>query len=139
MTLTYDPRDDGQFRRTIIEGTDGNGDYHRAKVNAQGEVAIAGSFSASPATSSSASVTRVATSNVSAQLLAANVNRVGVIIVNESAYTMYVKYGTTASPTDYTYRLPANSVLEIGFGWIGRIDAVLNDGTGAAQITEMFP
>jgi hypothetical protein len=82
-------------------------------------------------------VTRVATSTASAQLLVANANRKGVIIVNESSGVMYLKFGTTASSTSYTYRLVSNAVVEIAFGYTGRIDAILNTGSGNAQITEL--
>ena len=87
-------------------------------------------------------ITRVASSAVSVQLLAANTNRLGVIVVNDSSQTLYLKFGTTASATDYTYKIRSQTSVEIIFSsfiYTGRIDGIWAAANGAAQITELAP
>jgi hypothetical protein len=89
------------------------------------------------AMSATATITRVATSTSSAQLLAANTDRNQATIVNDSAAAiLYVKFGTTASATDYSYLLYPNDTL-VADRYTGRIDGILSTGTGNAQITEL--
>lgn len=117
-------------RALQVAGSDGS-NLRPIKTDPQGRVATYQQ-------SGTASVTRVATSGTSATLLTANAARKGAIIVNESAAVMFVKYGATASATSYTYRITANGVLVIDFGWTGQIDAILSTGSGNAQITELL-
>lgn len=91
---------------------------------------------ATEAKSGTATETRVATSTTSATLLAANAARLGAVIVNDGPKLLYVKFGTTASATSYTYKLAPDDRVEVPFNFTGRIDAVLASGTGNAQITE---
>ena len=86
----------------------------------------------------------VTTSQVSdtgstAQLLAANADRLGATITNDSSAALYVKLGTTASTTDYTVRLVQYAYYEVPFGYTGRIDGIWasDPGDGAARITEL--
>jgi hypothetical protein len=86
-----------------------------------------------------ATLSRVATSGTSATLLSSNADRRHFLIVNESATaTLYVKFGVTASATDYTIALGPMSLYEspIG-GYTGRVDAVLSTGSSNAQVTEL--
>lgn len=79
---------------------------------------------------------RVATSTTSAQLIAANASRKKVVIHNDSAGILYVKFGTTASATDFTYRLASQTDKAIT-KYTGRIDGILDTGTGNAQVSEV--
>jgi hypothetical protein len=90
-----------------------------------------------PVTSSSANLSQVVlTSNTSTQLLAANAARKKVIIFAPKA-TLYVKFGTTASATSFTYAIvAANTSLEIDM-WVGRIDA-LSTVNQTVNITELI-
>ena len=84
----------------------------------------------------SATIARVATSGTVATLLAASGARNAVIIVNESAAVMYVKYGSAATATSYTYAIVAGGTLEAAqpvYG--GIITGILASGTGNAQVT----
>jgi len=92
-----------------------------------------------PEKTSTATLTNVATSTASAQLLAANTSRRGVIIHNDSSGILYVKYGTTASATSFTYRLTSQATLELPTSpmYTGRIDGILDTGTGTARVTEL--
>ena len=86
-----------------------------------------------------ATLSNVATSNASAQLLASNAARKGAIIYNDSLVVMYVKFGTTASATSFTYYLVAGATLELPSSpvYTGRIDAILASSTGTARVTEL--
>jgi hypothetical protein len=86
-----------------------------------------------------AAITRVATSTTSATVLAANTSRKGFIVVNESAATMYLKFGATASATSYSIPIAAGGTYDsTGVGALhpGVLDAILASGTGNAQVTE---
>ena len=83
-----------------------------------------------------ATITRVATSTSSAQLAAANTNRIQLTVVNDSAATLFVKYGTTASSTDYTWKLGPDEVAVVT-RYTGRVDGIVSTGTGNAQVTEL--
>lgn len=80
---------------------------------------------------------RVATSATFAPLLAASGSRRMVHIFNESAAILYVKYGNTASATDYTLQIAAGGYYETPSGnpYSGLITGILASGTGFAQIT----
>lgn len=80
--------------------------------------------------------TRVATSTTLATLKAANTNRKGLTVYNESAAILYVLCGSGASATNYTYACPANGYYELPYSYTGGITAILASGTGNAQVTE---
>ena len=101
---------------------------------------VSGSVTANPGTVSTASVpAQVAGSATSVTLLASNGSRKGAIFVNDSTAILYVKFGTTASTTSYTYKLAAGDTLEIPTRpvYTGRIDGIWASATGAAAITEL--
>lgn len=101
-------------------------------------------------------VTRVASSITTVTLLAANSNRLTAIIVNDSSSVLYVKMGTGASATDYTYKMAAGETRELPVpspsptprrtgtlvysppvGYTGVLTGVWVTANGAAQITEL--
>lgn len=87
-------------------------------------------------TTSTAVVTSVADTATSTTLVAASTTAKERIIQNDSASILYVKFGTTASATDYTVKLLQDDVLTTQY--IGRIDGIWSaDSTGAAKITEL--
>lgn len=96
-------------------------------------VPVSGSFTSSSA--STATVSNVAVSASVATLLAANPSRIKAVIHNESG-TLFVKYGTGASSTSYTYRLTANSTLE-STQYTGPITAIKASGSSSALVTEL--
>ena len=86
----------------------------------------------------SATITRVATSTTTAALAALNANRKACIIVNESAAVLYVKFGATATATDYTYAVAAGGTLELPQPiYCGLVHGILAAGAAAssAQVT----
>ncbi len=73
--------------------------------------------------------------NTSATALAANPNRKGVIIFNP-AQPFYIKFGTTASTTSFTYKITAaNTTTELA-NYTGRID-VMSQNAQTINITEV--
>ena len=80
---------------------------------------------------------RVSTSTTFANLATASSSRKMVHIFNESAAILYVKYGNTASATDYTVQVAAGGYYETPSGnpYSGLITGILASGTGFAQVT----
>lgn len=97
------------------------------------------SLAAAPDPVDSATVTSVNSSSSSQQLLAANDSRHGVMAVNTDANACLLKYGSTASSTSFTVRIPANSYWEMPQPiYRGRIDVIWEgDGEGALVVTEI--
>jgi hypothetical protein len=87
--------------------------------------------------SSTSSITSVSASASSVTLLSANANRRGAAIYNDSAFTCYVKFGTTASATSFTVLLGRYDYYEVPFGYTGRIDGIWGAAVGSARISEL--
>lgn len=83
--------------------------------------------------------TNVPAAVATTMLLAANSNRLGFRIQNESNVPLYVKYGSTASLTSYTAKvLPDGWLAEDGYS--GIIHGIWAAGaTGNARVTEITP
>lgn len=89
-----------------------------------------------PVTSSSAVITRVATSASSVLLLAANANRKGLIITTETGAANYVAFAATASLTSYSYLMGSQTTLEKS-SYTGPVSLIRASGTGNVQVTEL--
>ncbi len=82
-----------------------------------------------------ATVTNVTTTGANLTLLAANANRKKAIFHCEAS-TQYIKLGTTASSTSYTYKVATNNTtIEIA-GYTGQIDSLGTAGK-AILVTEL--
>lgn len=92
-----------------------------------------------PYPASTGTLTNVSASATSVTLLAANSNRLGAIVYNDSSASMYLKYGTTASSTSFTDFVPpgARWAMPTGELYTGRIDAIWSSATGTARVTEL--
>lgn len=97
---------------------------------------VVGTVTANPPVSSSATITRVATSTTAATALAANASRKQAIITTELGNT-YVAFGSTATTTNYTYLLTPSSVLEVPTSWTGSISVIRSSASGSIQVTEI--
>ena len=87
---------------------------------------------------SAAAHTTVATSTVSATLLAANAARRQVFIYNDSNKTLYVAFAATATATAFAVLIPGNGQWEsVLNGYTGVISGLLESGTGNARVTEV--
>lgn len=94
---------------------------------------------AAPRAATTATLTNTASSasNV-ANLVALNTNRLGLTIFNDSSAILFLKYGTTASATSFTYEIPALAQWEMPVDptYTGRIDGIWASANGNARITE---
>lgn len=81
----------------------------------------------------------LASSASSAQLLAANANRKGLLLTNTDANAVYLYYGTTATATKFTVKIPADGYWEMPRPiYTGRIDVVWSaDGSGSLIGSEL--
>lgn len=102
------------------------------QTTARGELLSShGAFSTAAVTS-----TTVATSSVT--VIAANSNRRALLLYNDGGNVVYVKFGTSASTSSFTVRLPANTVYELPVPmYSGIITAIRSSGTGAVLATEV--
>ena len=80
--------------------------------------------------------TNVSNSVTSVTLKAANTARIKLVVVNDdTAATLYVKEGATASATSYTYKLlPGDTVIIDDYQ--GIVDGLASAATGTARVTE---
>jgi len=89
---------------------------------------------------SAATLANVSSSASSVTLFAA-ADRVDVqnrILHNDSSAILYLKYGTTASDTSYTYEVAAGAHWEAPYPvYTGRIDGIWASANGAARTTEV--
>lgn len=119
----------------VISAGDGQGPSLGA---ASGGSSGGGGF---PIQVAAASITSVNSDSVTAQLLAANASRRGLIVVNTDANALYLKYGTTATTAGggYTAIIPANGYWEMPLPiYTGRIDGIwAANGAGLAELTEL--
>ena len=83
--------------------------------------------------------TSVNSANTSTQLLAANANRKGLIIVNTDANALYIDIsGGSAATTRYTKKLATDEQWECPYAPVTAITGIwAADGAGAALITEL--
>lgn len=95
-----------------------------------------------PATT--ATLVNVAGSASSVTLIALNTARLGGVIVNDSTAILYIKYGSAASATSYTYVLPGSvggvgATLELPAipKYTGIITGLWASATGNARTTEL--
>lgn len=103
-----------------------------------GSVTVDGSLTITDSGNTTATRTNVARSASNQTLLASNTGRKGATIYNDSNSTLYVKFGTTASTTDFTVALDQADYYEIPFHYSGRIDGIWGSaGAGNARMTEI--
>lgn len=91
------------------------------------------------ATYSTSNVTSVVSAAVSTSILASNANRRMAVMVNDTDKNAYVKLGTTASTTSFSYKLTPGQTLELPFPvYTGAIDAIWDTSpTGSMRVTEI--
>lgn len=110
-----------------------DGDYAPLEVDAVGSLWVR------QQTVSASSDVSLASSASSAQLLAANTSRRGLLLTNTDANAVYLYYGTTASATKFTVKIPSGGYWEMPQPiYTGRIDAIwAADGSGSLIGSEL--
>ena len=86
--------------------------------------------------SSACSLTLIDSVNTNTTLLASNANRVGVTIFNDSTASLYVRFGSTASTSDFHVLLAPGGYFEMPFRYTGRIDGIWSAANGKARVGE---
>ena len=99
--------------------------------------AIVGTLGTTPSTV--ANKTNVAASITSVTLLAANANRLGASIYNDSAAELLVSMGATASPTNFSVDMLPGAYFEVPASYTGVISGIWAAATGNARVTEYVP
>lgn len=86
--------------------------------------------------SSTGTQTSVAGSAASVTILAANANRRGASIYNDSTAILYIRMQATASTSNFSVKLFPEDFYEVPFGYTGIIDGIWASATGNARVTE---
>ena len=91
-----------------------------------------------PAKSAAPTNANVSSSASNVTLIAANANRKGFTIYNDSAEVLYVKFGATASTTSFNVKMAPGSLYEsnAGVNYTGIIDGIWAAADGAARVGE---
>lgn len=90
-----------------------------------------------PAPASTATLSNVASSATSVTVLAANSLRRLATFYNDSTQDVRLKFGTTASATDFSVYLPSLGSLSLnGEDYSGRIDGIWISANGSMRVTE---
>ena len=85
-----------------------------------------------------ATLSNVASSATNVTVLAANANRKGAIIVNDSTAYLYLKFGATATTSSYTVKLYPDDYYEVPEPvYVGIIDGIWSAANGSARVTEL--
>lgn len=81
----------------------------------------------------------LASTTTSAQLIAANTARKGMVLTNTDSNSVYIYYGTTAVATKFTVIIPPGALWEMPWPiYTGRIDAIwAGNGTGSLIGSEL--
>lgn len=87
-------------------------------------------------------LTNVAGSASSVTILAANNDRKGAIVTNDSSAVLYLKFGSLASTTSYTVTVAGSAAApfasyEVPFGYVGVLTGLWASATGNARVTEI--
>ncbi len=93
-----------------------------------------------PIRSGVANPTSVASSIVSVTLLAANSNRLGAIIWNNSASDLYVDLDAEASASNFAVKVAADGgYYELPFAYTGVVSGIWDTADGNAMVREFLP
>lgn len=72
----------------------------------------------------------------STEILAANSNRIGMTIYNESGAICFIKLGSTASLTSYTAQIAIGGYFELPYYYTGVISGITVAITSILRVTE---
>lgn len=88
--------------------------------------------------SSAATSTSVAASATSVSLVAANSNRIGVSIFNDSTSDLYCDFDAEASITSFAVKIAGGGYYEMPYGYTGQISGIWSDANGSAMVRELI-
>ncbi len=135
--LTFASKDIGGIHYQEIMLTDTSGVAASPLTNAQLRASSVAITNTGP---SGSTVTSIVNSITSQTLLTANSSRKGGSIYNDTTIgTAYVKLGTTASTSGFTFKLGPEAFYELPYpAYTGRIDAISTLASGNLLITELY-
>lgn len=84
--------------------------------------------------------TQVADSATAVEIIAANGNRLGACVYNDSGAILYLGLGTVdPTTTNYTVQIPSGGYYEIPFGYTGQVKGIWasDPGDGGARVTQL--
>lgn len=84
------------------------------------------------------SLATVTVTNATGAVLAANANRLGAIVWNETGSMIYLALAATASLTAYTVPINAGAGYEVPFGYTAAISAITAAGSATIRVTEII-
>ncbi len=119
---------------TLATLSDPVGDYVPLRSNSQGALHVAGTFSATPASTGSTPTT-VSVTTSSTTILAANGLRRKMILINEGNADVFLRYSATASITNYNEILRPGDRLEMD-NVTSVVNGVVTTGTCSVRPTE---
>lgn len=97
-----------------------------------------GSLQTKEVSSSTATLSSVASSVTSVTLLAANSARKGAIFHNDSSKNCFVAFAASASTTSFTIKMAAGSTMSlVEPHYTGQITGIWDSASGAMRVTEL--
>lgn len=88
-------------------------------------------------TSSTSASSTVTGSITSGTILAANSNRKGCTIWNDSTANLFIDFDSAASTTDYALKISAGGYFEMPFNYTGVISGIWDAANGSARVREL--
>ncbi|MEH2357543.1 hypothetical protein [Nostoc sp.] len=88
-------------------------------------------------TSDDSTPTTVASSTTTVTILAANSNRKGATIWNDSTANLFIEFGATSTTTAFTAKLFAGGYYEVPFHYTGVISGIWSAANGNALVREL--
>lgn len=111
--------------------TPADNDYTHLRVNSKGATWTI------PDKTNTATLANVASSASNVTLQASNTSRIGLTIFNDSAQSLFVKYGATASSSSFTVKILAGGYWEMPQPiYTGIVDGIWVAADGSARMTE---
>ncbi|MEH2224387.1 hypothetical protein [Nostoc sp.] len=95
------------------------------------------SVTVSESTSDISTPTTVASSISSATILAANSNRKGMTLWNDSTATLYLEFGATATTSAFVAKIYPSGYYELPFHYTGVISGIWSAANGNALVREL--
>lgn len=128
---------DGKYAKASGAGSSADPHIPEVSINVETVEATNVGITALPKVTA-ATLSNVSSSASNGTLLAENTDRIGMLVVNDSTATLYLKYGATASTTSYSVRMEPGSYWEMPQPiYTGQIDGIWSSADGAARITEL--
>ncbi len=104
---------------------------------------VTGTVTTKETRSSTGTPANVASSNTSVTVLAANANRLGATVTNDSTAILYLLLATSAASTsNYTVQLAGSTTggvayYEVPFNYTGQLTGIWASANGNARVTEL--